>query len=89
MVNKSWFTSFNDSKVMPGADCDSDHNPVVAKLNHKAYKTASKTTPVVRYNLDSLQKKILKAHILLKLKTGLETLWTLYMNRPLMSFTRK
>ena len=53
LVDKEWVTTIQNSKARPGADCDSDHNLVAAKVKLKAYKIL-KPKMIQRFALDNL-----------------------------------
>ena len=46
--------------MKPGADCDSDHRLLCAKMKIKGFRKISTTTPPVRYNLDKLLQSDIK-----------------------------
>ena len=54
IVDNAWKSTIMSSKAKPGADCDSDHNLVIAKLRMKAY-TEKKTKPTTRYDVEKLK----------------------------------
>ncbi|GFN84368.1 endonuclease-reverse transcriptase [Plakobranchus ocellatus] len=41
LVQKTWHSSFIKCKTKPGADCDTDHILVVAKMKLKSYRKKS------------------------------------------------
>lgn len=53
MVHKRWRQSVKNSRAYPGADCNSDHNLVVATFQLTIRKR--KTTPVIRFDLEELK----------------------------------
>ena len=55
LVSKSWFTSFIDCKTRPGADGDTDHNLLTAKMKMKGFKKKSSNSSPKRYDLQKLQ----------------------------------
>ena len=54
MVDKAWKSTVLDSKTRPGADCNTDHILVTAKLRLKAY-AKKKPKANFRYDLDKLK----------------------------------
>ena len=45
LINKSWKTSVINSKTLPGADWDTDHNLVVTKFRFKFMKITKPKQP--------------------------------------------
>ncbi|GFO04977.1 LOW QUALITY PROTEIN: endonuclease-reverse transcriptase [Plakobranchus ocellatus] len=56
LVQKTWHSSFIKCKTKPGADCDTDHILVVAKIKLKSYRKKSDNNPLIRYELNKLQE---------------------------------
>ena len=54
LVLKSWFTSIFDAKTRPGADYDTDHILITAKLRLKTFRIPNPSNAPIRYNLDRL-----------------------------------
>ena len=52
-VAKDGEALYSQKKARPGADCGSDHEPLIAKFRHKL-KTVGKTTRPFRYNLNQI-----------------------------------
>ena len=50
---KRWRRSIQSAKTRPGADCGSDHEPLIAKFRLKL-KKAGKTTRPFRYDLNQI-----------------------------------
>ena len=50
-VNKRFRSSISDCKAYPGADCCSDHNPVIATMKLKSKNTVVKPSPKPDYEL--------------------------------------
>ena len=44
-INKRFRSAVSNCRAYPGADCNSDHNPVVAKVNVKLRKTTNYKRP--------------------------------------------
>ena len=51
LCSRRWRSSIQSARTRPGADCDSDHELLIAKLKLKL-KKAGKTTTPFRYDLD-------------------------------------
>lgn len=60
-VNKRYRNSFTHCKSRPGADCGSDHIPVVANVNIKLKKIKKKTRKI-QWNLKKCKDKQTKEH---------------------------
>ena len=54
LVDKRFRQGVRNSKSMPGADCGSDHNPVIATIKIKLRKMR-RTKPTTKWNLDKLK----------------------------------
>src|SRR6187399_193607 len=53
LVDKRFRQGVRNSKSMPGADCGSDHNPVITTIKIKLRKMR-RTKPTTKWNLDTL-----------------------------------
>src|SRR6187399_3171595 len=53
-MDKRFRQGVRNSKSMPGADCGSDHNPVIATIKIKLRKMR-RTKPTTKWNLDKLK----------------------------------
>ena len=53
LCNQRWISSIQSAKIRPGADCDSDHELLIAKLRLKLQKVG-KTTRPFRYDLNQI-----------------------------------
>src|SRR6187399_3733727 len=53
-MDKRFRQGVRNSKSMPGADCGSDHNPVIATIKIKLRKMR-RTKPMTKWNLDKLK----------------------------------
>ena len=63
LINQQMKTSVLDSKARPGADADSDHNLVIAKVRLKAHKQRVKQ-PVKKFAVEKLEvDEIRRAYI--------------------------
>src|SRR6184192_1941150 len=55
LVDKRFRNGILNSKSMPGADCDSDHNPVVVKMKIRLQRV-KKAKKTVKWNVNNLKK---------------------------------
>src|SRR2546425_789332 len=55
LVDKRFRNGIQNSKSMPGADCDSDHNPVVVKMKIRLQRV-KKAKKTVKWNVNNLKK---------------------------------
>ena len=53
LCNQRWTISIQSAKTIPGADCGSDHEILIAKFRLKLNK-ARKTTRPFRYDLNQI-----------------------------------
>ena len=53
LCSQRWRSSIQLAKTRPGADCGSDHEPLIAKFRLKL-KKVGKTTRLFRYNLNQI-----------------------------------
>ena len=53
ICSKRWRSSIQSAKIRPGADCDSDHELLIAKFRLKS-KIVGKTTRPFRYDLNQI-----------------------------------
>ena len=53
LYSQRWRSSIQSAKTRPGADCDSDHEFLIAKLKLKL-KKVGKTTRPFRYDLNQI-----------------------------------
>ena len=53
LCSQRWRSSIQSTKTRPGADCGSDHEPLIAKFRLKL-KKAGKTTRPFRYDLNQI-----------------------------------
>ena len=56
MINQRWRSSLQDVRDMGGADCNSDHHMIMAKVKIKLVREKKIETKKVRYNTDKLKK---------------------------------
>ena len=56
-IDKRWFSSILDAKSYPGADGDSDHNLVLAKMRLKALKIRTQDEIPLRFDLNRLAEQ--------------------------------
>src|SRR3989441_10139465 len=54
-LKKRFRNGILNSKLMPGADCDSDHNPVVVKMKIRLQRV-KKAKKTVKWNVNNLKK---------------------------------
>ena len=54
-MDKRFRNGIQNSKSMPGADCDSDHNPVVVKMKIRLQRV-KKAKKAVKCNVNNLKK---------------------------------
>ena len=52
LCSQRWRSSIQSAKTRPGADCDSDHELLIAKFRLKLKKVGKKTTRPFRYDLN-------------------------------------
>ena len=45
LSSQRWRSSIQSAKTRPGADCDSDHEPLIAKFRFKSKKVGKTTRP--------------------------------------------
>jgi len=76
LIDRRWHTSILDVQSFRGADCDTDHYLVVAKLRERlaVCKQAAQKFDEERFNLRKLNELGVKESIRLRLETGLQ-LW--------------
>src|SRR2546425_470584 len=55
LVDKSFRNGIQNSISMPGADCDSDHNPVIVKMKIRLQRV-KKAKKTVKWNVNNLNK---------------------------------
>ena len=53
-VQKKWMSSVVDAVSKPGADCDTDHQMVTAKLRMKTGRNKNKGKVTIKYDIESL-----------------------------------
>ena len=53
LCSKRWRSSIQSTKTRPGADCGSDHEPLIVKFRLK-WKNVGKTTRPFRYDLNQI-----------------------------------
>ena len=58
LVNQRCRSSITNAKSRSGADCGSDHNPVVFKVLVKLKVPKKKTSPVFKYSYEKLKKAV-------------------------------
>src|SRR3989442_16014474 len=59
LVDKRFRNGIQNSRSMPGADFDSDHNPVVVKMKIRLQRV-KKAKKTVKWNINNLKNKKLK-----------------------------
>ena len=77
MIDRRWHSSILDVRSFRGADCDTDHYLVIAKVRERLAvgKQAAQRFDRQRFNLRKLNEPEVREHyIRLKLQTGLQ-LW--------------
>ena len=74
LVNKKWFSSFSSCITKPGADCDTDHILLRAKMKLKGFKKRKTESPLVRYDLTRLHEEEVKKEYLIKTANRFEAL---------------
>ena len=76
LIGRRWHLSVLDVRSFRGADCDTDHYLVIAKVRERlaVVKQATRRFDRQRFNLRSLMSQRLGNIIRLKLQTGLQ-LW--------------
>ena len=55
LVDKRFRNGVQNSKSMPGADCESDHNPVIMKMKIKL-QSVRKSKKTIKWSISSLKK---------------------------------
>ena len=73
LVNRKWKNIILDSKSMPGADADTDHMMVKAKVRLKALKGDKKKGPL-RFNIDKFDNKEIREEYELETKNRFSVL---------------
>ena len=73
-IDKRWFSSILDAKSYPGADGDSDHNLVIAKMRLKALKTRKNEEIPLRFDLKGLAEQDLKTSFAVETENRFESL---------------
>ena len=53
LCSQGWRSSLQSAKTRPGADCDSDHELLIAKIKLK-FKKVGKTTRAFKYDLNQI-----------------------------------
>ena len=56
LIEQRWKTNILQCKTLPGADCDTDHELLIAKFKSKIKKT-TKTSIITRYDMTSIPKE--------------------------------
>ena len=82
LVSKDWFSSVIDCKVKPGADCDSDHRLLCAKMKIKGFKKSCTDSPPTRYNLDKLLQPEIKDQYTIETNNRFEILSQIVEEKP-------
>jgi len=74
LIDRRWHFCLLGVRSFSGADCDADHNLVVAKVRGKLVvsKQAAQRFDGERFNLRKLNELEVRKHIRLRLKTGLQ-----------------
>src|SRR5881296_65406 len=62
LVDKRFRNGIQNSKSMPGADCDADHKPVVVKMKIRLQRV-KKAKKTVKWNVNNLKSQKLEMHI--------------------------
>ena len=75
LVNKFWKNIVIDSKTMPGADANTDHLLVKARVRLKAMKGEKKKGPI-RFNIDRFEQKEIREEYELETKNRFSILAT-------------
>ena len=73
-IDKRWFSSMLDAKSYPGADEDSDHNLVIAKMHLKALKIRKKEEIPLRLDLNRLAEQDVKTSFAVETENRFEAL---------------
>jgi exonuclease III len=71
LVDNRFRNGVQNSKSMPGADCESDHNPVIVTMKIRLQRI-HKTKRAVKFNLDMLKKPEIRKAYRLRLENQLE-----------------
>ena len=74
MVSKDWQSSYTDCKTRPGADSNTDHNLLIAKLKMKGYRKNNQSNPPIRYALEKLHDSEIKETYEIQTQTRFEPL---------------
>ena len=74
VIDKRWFSSMLDAKSYPGADGDSDHNLVIAKMRLKALKIRKKEEIPLRVDLNRLAEQDVKTSFSVETENRFEAL---------------
>ena len=53
LCSQRWRSSIQSAKIRPGADCNSDHEPLIAKFRFRLKKVGKSTSPF-RYDLNQI-----------------------------------
>jgi hypothetical protein len=79
LIDESWHSSVIDVLSFRGADCDTDHHLVVAKIREKL-PVSKQAAP--KFNLKKLNDVEVKEHYQVKSEIGLQLWKTLMMMMP-------
>jgi hypothetical protein len=80
LIDRRWHSSILDDRSFRGADCDSDHYLVVAKVRERlaVSKRMVKKMDMERFNLKQLNEEEVKEQYQITVKISLQ-LWKTYM----------
>ena len=60
MINKRYRNSIKNAKAMPGADCGSDHNPIVIDIKTKLKRVKKSKSTRKKWNVSNLDHEVIK-----------------------------
>ncbi|XP_062566351.1 uncharacterized protein LOC134228685 [Saccostrea cucullata] len=76
MISQRWRSSLHDVRAMRGADVNSDHHMILAKVKIKLAKNAKIETKRIKYNVDKLKNLIDKDIFQLELRNRFSALYS-------------
>lgn len=65
-IDRSWFSSILDARTQPGADGDSDHQLVIAKLRLKSFPQKKPATTNIKFDTDKLSDSAISADYMIQ-----------------------
>ena len=60
MINKRYRNSIKNAKARPGADCGSDHNPIVIDIKTKLKRVKKSKSTRKKWNVSNLDQEVIK-----------------------------